>query len=65
MAVLQANILQFRRHNLHTDVFYNQANTEVNFERCFEGRPVYSYVTSVCHKSGIQIATPISIYIIV
>jgi len=55
MAVLQANIydmLQFRRHNLHADVFYNGANTEVNFERCFEGRPVYSYVTSATKKAA-------------
>jgi len=37
---------------LHADVFYNGANTEVNFERCFEGRPVYSYVTSATKKAA-------------
>jgi hypothetical protein len=51
MAVLQANTVQFIRHNLHTDVFYGQANTEVHFERCLEGRPVYSYVTSFCQNT--------------
>jgi len=70
MAVLQANTLQFIRHHLHADVFYGRANTDVNFERCLEGRPVYSYVTSVCQKkkkkkNSIQITTPNSIYMIV